>query len=174
MRRARRRAMLTGPATRAEAERLYVAEQLLAHNREDIGRADTKASILVGSAVTVGALAAGPLLDPPATVGPTYWLIGVGGVTWVAGVVLLALAVLPRLRSRGRVRDVTYFGDVRRLPDVDRLRRHVEAAARDRLTWLLVQVYDTSAIVGVKYRCIRLSIGLFAVGAAVVTAGWVV
>ncbi|GAA1934055.1 Pycsar system effector family protein [Kitasatospora viridis] len=161
-----------------------VAERLLATVREDIGRADTKAAVLLSTALALPAL----LLDhhtdgwpaAPATV-----LLSVGGALWAAGAWALVRAVLPRT---GTLRPAparpaggppgpvpptaaTYFGDLLGTRDPRVLTALVVEAARDPLAWLLVQAVDVSAILAAKYRLIRRSVALLAPGALLTVAG---
>ncbi|HKR52507.1 MAG TPA: Pycsar system effector family protein [Pseudonocardiaceae bacterium] len=147
---------------------LFVAEHLLANNREEIGRADGKASILLVGALTAAALAVGPVSGNVAHAAvPERWLIGVSLVIWTTTLVMLAVAVFPRVGTRHETA-VTYFGGVRRVTDMTRLRRDVEETANDRLSWLLAQVSDTSDIVVAKYRCIRMAICLLGLNGALI------
>jgi Family of unknown function (DUF5706) len=150
---------------------IWVAESLLTRNREDIGHADGKASILAGIGVGIATLVITSGTAGPVVSSTGRWFFGIGGVVWTVGVVMLALAVLPRLGTRGGAGRVSYFGDVRRLRGVDSLKQHVENAARDQLTWLLIQVYDTSVIVAAKYRCIQVGLVSFAVGGSLAALG---
>ncbi|MGH3753922.1 MAG: Pycsar system effector family protein [Pseudonocardiaceae bacterium] len=163
------RSLEAGPPDCREDERaLLVAEHLLANNREEIGRADGKASILVVGALTAAVLAVGPVSTNAAGASvPERWLVGVSLVIWATALVMLAVAVFPRVGTRHETA-VTYFGDVRRATDMARLLRFVEEAANDRLSWLLVQVSDTSGIVAAKYRWIRMAICLLGLGGALI------
>jgi len=143
---------------------LIVAKHLLENNREEIGRADGKASGIVVGALTIAALAVGSASTHIATASaPGRWLVSVGVATWTAAIVMLAIAVFPRVGTQQNTGVATYFGDVRRASP-SRLRRYIEKAANDRLSWLLVQVSDTSRIVVAKYRCIRIALCLLALG----------
>ncbi len=112
-----------GPPDYREGERtLFAAEHLLASNREEIGRADGKASILMVGAITAAALAVGPVSTNTAHASvPERWLIGVSLVAWTTALVMLAVAAFPRVGTRHETA-VTYFGDVRRATDM--ARRH--------------------------------------------------
>lgn len=161
------RSLEAGPPDYREDERtLLVAEHLLANNREEIGRADGKVSILVVGALAAAALAVGPVSTNTAHASvPERWLIGVSLVVWTTALVMLAVAVFPRVGTQHETA-VTYFGDVRQATDMARLRRYVEEAANGQLSWLLVQVSDTSEIVAAKYRYIRMAICLLGLGGA--------
>jgi hypothetical protein len=77
----------------------------------------------------------------------------------------------PRVGTKQEGRAVTYFADVRHAADISVLRQYVRQAAEDRLSWLLVQVTDTSGIVAAKYRCLRVAIGLLGWSGALVAVG---
>lgn len=87
-----------GPALSEPGARL-IAERLLASVREEIARADAKASILLSGAVALPALlvsvSQARLGSGPAAVA--------GAAAWLAGIAMLALVILPRTgHGRGR------------------------------------------------------------------------
>lgn len=152
----------TGEAASAGA--LLVAERLLGAVREEISRADSKASILLSGAVAVLAvLAAGP--QGAVGHGP---LVVLGAVAWCAGIVLLVLGVLPRTRpSTGHASlSVLQAGT-----DVERLGPAVREAGGDPGRWLLEQACDLGVILHAKYRCVRAAMACLAVAAALVALG---
>lgn len=167
------RSLVAEPPGDWEDERtLLVAEHLLENNREEIGRADGKASSLVVGALAIAALAVGSASTHIATASvPGRWLVSVGVVTWMAAIIILAVAVFPRVGTQQNTSAPTYFGDVRRASDLSGLRRSIEKAANDRLCWLLVQVSDTSRIVVTKYRYIRIALCLLALGGGLTGVG---
>jgi hypothetical protein len=159
------------PARRPAPDPTAVADRLLSGCREELSRADGKASMLIG--VTVGAMA---LLWPVgATRPPTESPFGILAMaTWGAALVILMGAVFPKLSSRAAAENVTFFGHVARLKDPDLLRRYVTAASRAPLQRTLDQTLDLSRILVVKYRCIRLGICLLGLGAVFSLGIWLV
>ncbi|MFE4392349.1 MULTISPECIES: Pycsar system effector family protein [Streptomycetaceae] len=152
-------------------EARFVADRLLCVVREDIGRADTKSSILLTAALGLPAL----LLDRnwadgrPGTLAAV--LLALGGVFWAAGAVALVRAILPRT---GTLRDhdgVTFFGDLLTSEGRPALTEQIVAAGRDPLDWLLVQAVDVSTILAAKYRRIRWGVACLAPGSVLATAG---
>ncbi|MFE0462039.1 Pycsar system effector family protein [Kitasatospora sp. NPDC058965] len=159
------------PAPAAPADPAVLAERLLATVREDIGRADTKAAILLSAALALPALLlgrpAGPHPHPLAAA-----LLAVGGLLWAAGTGALVRAILPRTRTLRRGRgELTYFGDLLENVEAPALARRLAGAAADPLGWALVQAVDVSAILAAKYRWIRWSVALLAPGALLTAAG---
>jgi hypothetical protein len=168
----RRSVVTRAPDNREDERALIVAEHLLGNNREEITRADGKASSLVVGALAVAALAAGSASTHIATASvPGRWLVSVGVATWTAAIVILAVAVFPRVGTDQNTGAATYFGDVRRATGPSRLRRYIKEAANDRLSWLLIQISDTSRIVVTKYRYIRIALCLLALGGGLTGVG---
>lgn len=175
------------------------AEVLLDEGREELVRADGKASILLGAgAIVFAALLAGALAGtwtpyklhhhPAAEV--VFWIgLGIG----MLGLILLGWAVLPKTRHTGRRETLAYFGHVvmfrenryavrwetRR--DRDRrgkakLKSAIRAASAGRFDRTVDQVWTISHIVDRKYRLIRwalLAFGVstvFCIGAVIANA----
>lgn len=160
------------PGDREDERTLIVAEHLLGNNREEIARADGKASNLVIGALAIAALAVGSASTHIATASvPGRWLVSVGVATWTVAIIILAVALFPRVGTHDDTGAATYFGDVRRASDLSGLRKNIEQAANNRLSWLLVQVSDTSRIVVTKYRYIRLALCLLALGGGLTGVG---
>ncbi|MGW3040182.1 Pycsar system effector family protein [Kitasatospora sp. NPDC001159] len=155
----------------ASDETRFVADRLLAAVREDIGRADTKASILLTAALGLPALLLGRSWPDGRPAGLAAALLALGGALWAVGAVALVRAILPRTGTQRDHEGVTYFGDL--LPTGGRtaLADRVTAAGRDPVGWLLVQAVDVSAILAAKYRWIRWGVGCLAPGAVLTTAG---
>jgi len=145
---------------------------LLAETREELDRADRKAQILlaaagIGVSAVLGGIAAGRwspfVLEGASAV--SWWA---GAAVVLVGMLLLALAVFPRIKHSHPQGKVAYFGHVASYPTVDAL----EAALRDTATDLhrrtLDQLLTISGIVVRKYRLI--SSGLWMVGIGVMLA----
>jgi type IV secretory pathway TrbD component len=157
---------------RVDKRALLVAEHLLDKNRKEIQRADEKVSMLVVGASPTGVLIVQWTGRHVARISLTgQWLVGMGLAIWLVALILLAVVVYPRVGTKQEGCAVTYFADVRRTADISVLRQYVRQAAEDRLSWLLVQVTDTSGIVAAKYRCLRVAIGLFGLSGALVCVG---
>lgn len=148
--------------------------QLLTETREELGRADNKASLLFAVfGVVNGALLAGLIahnwrpedLATPATV--VFW-IGAGCAA--AGAASLGFAVWPRTVRHQPGGPASYYGDIVTYgKDRDALRSALaEAAEGDERT--VEQLAVVSAIVWRKYAGIRCALRLFAL-AALLCAG---
>ncbi|MFB7652129.1 MULTISPECIES: Pycsar system effector family protein [unclassified Streptomyces] len=144
-------------ATTREPVALYVAERLLAHAREDLARADSKAAVLLsGAAFALPALLLGRAWQPSSPItGVPRTLLVFGGLLWAVGTALLVRVVLPRTRTSRTGPGMTFFADALAPPDLGRLVQAVTAAAEDRVSWLAVQLVDISHILAAKYRCLR-------------------
>ncbi|MFF7275986.1 Pycsar system effector family protein [Streptomyces griseorubiginosus] len=141
----------------------YVAERLLLTVREDLGRADVKASILLSGAVAVPALVLGR--GAPSDVsGIALGLLATGGGLWAIGTLLLLAVVLPRTGTVRSVPGPTYYADGLPTTDLEALRRATAEAGADRLSWLLTQFQDVSVILSAKYRWLRRSMALLGAG----------
>jgi hypothetical protein len=144
-------------------------EAILASAREEIARADAKASILFASTgVVVGALVAALLagswnpskLHSFATV---FWWIG---ATLIAAALLcLGCCVYPRVSRRRNTgaTTVAYYGDVWNLT-VAQVRAGLVSALADPETALLDQLTQVSRVVWVKYQLIRMGLWLLLAG----------
>ncbi|WP_406215268.1 Pycsar system effector family protein [Streptomyces canus] len=141
----------------------YVAERLLLTVREDLGRADVKASILLSGAVAVPALALGRGVPTEAS-GVALGLLVAGGALWAVGTLLLLAVVLPRTGTVRSVPGPTYYADALRVTDLEALRRAAAEAGADRVSWLLTQFQDVSVILSAKYRWLRRSMWLLGAG----------
>ncbi|MEU6488171.1 Pycsar system effector family protein [Streptomyces sp. NPDC046887] len=150
-----------------EPEGVRAGEQLLAELRAEIGRADTKASVLVGALGLCAATALGGWAALPVA-GPGRWLVLAGGAAWALALGCLLFATAPRYRaSRWRTgAPMTYFLDVRRAAGVGALAVGLRDAERDRLSAVVIALDDTSAIVAAKHRWIRVGLGCFVLGGA--------
>ncbi|WP_250400975.1 Pycsar system effector family protein [Streptomyces cellostaticus] len=146
-----------------------IAERLLDTIREDLGRADSKAAVLLSGALALPALLLG-WHGPPGWRGPADVVLALAAVLWSGAVVALVGAVMPRTGTH-RGRDaVTYFGDLVAARDLAGLSDRVAEAGRDPAGWLLVQAVDVSSILSAKYRAIRWGVGSLALSAALALA----
>ncbi|WP_369273521.1 Pycsar system effector family protein [Streptomyces sp. R11] len=143
----------------------HIAERLLNTVREDVGRADSKAAVLLSGTLALPAFLLGwhgtPRWDGFADV-----TLILSGVLWAVAVSALVGALMPRTGTvRGRD-EVTYFGDLVAARDLAELSARVAEAGRDPAAWLLVQAVDVSSILTAKYRAIRWGVGSLAPSAA--------
>ncbi|MGC5034172.1 Pycsar system effector family protein [Streptomyces sp. DT190] len=141
----------TGPDRGAE-----LARTLLTEAREELVRADNKAGLLLaslGAALTalLGAIGSG-VIAPRQYPAVPQLLLWAGCAACVPALVLLGLAVTPRLGDPRRLR-THYFGDVRLTMSAAQLEhtvRRTDPLARD-----LSQLTVLSHTAWTKYRCIR-------------------
>jgi len=148
-----------------------LVESLLREAREELGRADNKASILLAaSGVVVGALIAAVLAGSwspsELSVLTAYiWWVACGFL--VAGIALLGVAIYPRTRRASKLPDfVAYFGDVVVLSRRTDLERALAKTARGLGDRDVDQLELISGIVSTKYNYLRLALIAFALGAA--------
>ncbi|WP_236656199.1 Pycsar system effector family protein [Streptacidiphilus jiangxiensis] len=147
-----------------------VGVRLLAETRDEIGRADSKASILLA---VLGVSASGVIgLQSSASWSP-HRLAAVGQLAWWCGLLALLtalaallLAVLPRFsRNSWRPgRPLTHFQDIVDAADAGLLAQALAETEEKGETALLLALAESSRIVARKHRCIRA--GLTAFGAA--------
>jgi MFS family permease len=162
-----------------EATLLY-ATSLLGNAREEIERADAKASILLAaSGVVAGALLAGLIagswtpLELQAAVRWAWWL---GLAESAIAIWCLALAVYPRERKNESEipGTVAYYGDVLAYPTTIQLVAALNRSAETNLDRIADQLRNVSLIVSHKYRLIRWGMrGLF-LSAVTITAAMVI
>ncbi len=145
-----------------------LARRLLTETREEISRADAKASVLLGMVSAVGGALIGVLAGqqwwPGQLSAPSRVLWWVGCAGWAAALVLLLAAVVPRnVRSPWRPgMPLSYFGDVRRTGGGAALREALREAAADPLPSLMAVLTVTSRIAVVKHRCVHTGVLCFA------------
>jgi hypothetical protein len=148
---------------------------LLKEAREELVRADGKASILLAAAgvivgTTAAAILAGDwspfdLLPVPAHL----WWAGVGAA--VAGIGALGFTVYPRTkRNKAAPHLVAYFADVTAFEDSNALAQALRRTASGQGSRDVDQLVLISRIVVSKYRGIRWALNAFAAGAALIVA----
>lgn len=174
----RRRAVVPGPArgTLDEPGPRFVAERLLTWAREEVARADTKASVLLSGVVAVSVLVVSAGHGPGAS-GAVGAVGAVGAGLWCAGIMMLTMVILPRTRPPGSPRRGPRATDAGRGPSVATLHAEagpgelataVLAAGGDPVRWMLDQARVLGAILAVKYRWMRWAVVFLAAGAAAV------
>ncbi|MER6310386.1 Pycsar system effector family protein [Streptomyces sp. NPDC001657] len=146
-----------------------IAERLLNTVREDLGRADSKAAVLLSGALALPAFLLG-WHGAPDWRGPADLTLVAAGVLWAVAVTALVRALMPRTGTLRAQEGVTFFGDLLAPHDLPRLAAEIAAAGRDPAGWLLIQAVDVSSILSAKYRAIRWAVGALAPSAALALA----
>ncbi|WP_435973533.1 Pycsar system effector family protein [Streptomyces sp. Qhu_M48] len=139
-----------------------MAERLLATVREDIGRADTKAAILLSGALAFLAVVFSGDRGPLPTAGPGLAFLLLAGALWTAGVLMLVSVVLPRTRIGA---DRTFLRELTAGPSEAALRERLSASGADATGWLLEQASVHGLVLAAKYRWLRLGVCALALGA---------
>ncbi|GAA2449363.1 Pycsar system effector family protein [Streptomyces macrosporus] len=151
-----------------------VAERLLASVREEIGRADTKASILLSGSLAVLLLFSGRTGEPADRPAARVALTLVGGLLWMAGIAMFVAVVLPRTRVTGRAAgdgEAALFPDLARGATVEELLPRIAAAGLDTVRWSTGQACELGHILASKYRWLRVGVGCLVAGGVVALAG---
>jgi Family of unknown function (DUF5706) len=149
------------------------ARRLLDETRDEITRADGKASILLAGAGVASAVAGGAFASADLTLSGERGLVqalAVGAaVVLILGIGALGFAVFPRL-NRGTRGNANYFMDhLLYEGNVAEFRKVVEADAGDTVDRDLHQLLALSPIVRRKYRATQ--VGELLLGAGIVAAG---
>lgn len=155
-------ALRPGPDRPAPDDVRFMAERLLMSVREDIGRADTKAAILLSGAVAFLAVVFSKGDTPLPESGSTSVLLVVGGLFWAAGVLMLVAVILPRTRVGA---DRTLLRDLAARASSEQLLARLAAAGEDVTGWLLDQASVHGAVLAAKYRWLRMGVCCLALGA---------
>ncbi|MBB4985134.1 MULTISPECIES: Pycsar system effector family protein [Streptomyces] len=150
------------PAPVPPAEMRYMAERLLSTVREDIGRADTKAAILLSGALAFLAVVFSGDRAPLPTTGTGLAFLLAAGALWTAGVLMLVSVVLPRTRIGA---DRTFLRELTAGPSAAALREQLGASGADATDWLLEQAGVHGLVLAAKYRWLRLGVSALALGA---------
>jgi len=162
-----------------EAILLYAAS-LLSGAREEIDRADAKASILLAaSGVAAGALVAGLTAGtwtPLKLQVATQWIWWLGVAESAVGIGCLALAVYPRERKNdsGVPRTVLYYGDVLAYRTTAQLVTALNRSAETKIERIADQLRHVSWIVDHKYRLIRWGMRALFLAAVTIAAALVI
>lgn len=148
----------------------WLARDFLADAREDLARADNKASILLATVgVVIGATVAGLLASTwsPAKLDQPWseaWMVGAGAA--LIGVGCLVWSIYPRMAKESEDEPTFgYFGHASKLSEKE-VRARIEKQARDPLGRLANQVTHVSRIAATKYRWIGRSIAFLAVASS--------
>ncbi|MGH8931048.1 MAG: Pycsar system effector family protein [Egibacteraceae bacterium] len=153
---------MTRPDREVQARVIPYAERLLATTREELHRADAKASIVFASAsaviVTLMAATLAGGWSPARLAGSRALLWWAGAAVACAAVVLMGAAVYPRGASaRYSGPPLAFYGDVARFADPAALRSALERSAPRELEQLVDQLMRVSRIVRLKYRLLAFS-----------------
>ncbi|GHI02548.1 hypothetical protein AQI88_14440 [Streptomyces cellostaticus] len=146
-----------------------IAERLLSTVREDLGRADSKAAVLLSGTLALPAFLIG-WHGAPGWHGPADVTLVLAAALWAGAVTALIGALMPRTRTVRGSAGVTYFGDLAASRDLAALSAQIAEAGLDPAEWLLVQAVDVSSILSAKYRAIRWGMGSLALSAALALA----
>ncbi|MEY9837210.1 Pycsar system effector family protein [Streptacidiphilus sp. EB103A] len=148
-----------------------VGTRLLAELRDEIARADNKASVLVAALGIAAGLLAGLLSGhdwspgrlPPASAA-AWWP---GTVSLGIALVSLLLAILPRYRKSDwhPGLPLTYFQDINQAVALGRLAEALADTERDPSAALLTALASNSLIVSRKHLCVRTGLAAFALSA---------
>ena len=151
-----------------DAEEHELAKALLVESREELTRADGKASLLlaalgVGLSAILAAILAGDW--SPFSLPEPYQAIWWAGA-FCAGVSLisLGLAVWPKISHRTISRGVTYFGDIARYKTAAELRSALKRTETDPVERTVTQLHVIARRAVEKYESIRM--GLVSLGFA--------
>ncbi|MER7208305.1 MULTISPECIES: Pycsar system effector family protein [Streptosporangium] len=142
------------------------ATAILAETREEVNRADTKASILLGA---IGIAVSGVVGDMVNGVVNGSWGASWPWLRWTAAgaaflsVTMLLMALYPRRIGLRRPFVNAYFGDVVAHSGPEALRASLEGPSPDELGRLTDQIHTISHIVSTKYRLIQLALWCLAV-----------
>ncbi|MEV4845004.1 Pycsar system effector family protein [Micromonospora matsumotoense] len=151
---------------------LRLAERLTVEARDELRRADAKASqwltMSSGVALAMLTLLTGTRWSPRQLTGAAAWAWWSGCACAGVALFALAMALLPRTAGAAEVRQVAYFGHVHRLRDPALVRRYVERAAQDTMPGLISQLCWLSRLVMIKYRWVRAGTVLISLAAALV------
>lgn len=146
------------------------SKSLLTEAREELVRADNKASILLAaSGVAVGALLAAILAGdwtPFSLNVRIQWLWWVGSAFSVGAIYYLGSAVYPRIRAQGpRPKLIAYYGDVVAANDKQYVAELLAESSLDPKERLLDQIIQISRTVQTKYLAIRKAMCCLGIGA---------
>ena len=139
---------------------------LLRDSREELTRADSKATVLLGTAgvgasIIAGDIVAGhwtpPSLPPWAQV---FWWIGVCAAG--AGFVSLTYALSPRLYGSAEKGNLRHFGHIAQYQSPSELLEPLNSASGNMLIAKVSQLWAIGKIVTHKYALIRVALQLFA------------
>lgn len=151
-----------------------LARQLLSETREELTRADGKASMLLAAfGVFVGVVIAGLLAGefaPSDLHCGGLWLWWLGCAVIAASLVALAAAIYPRLEHGEAQGPISYYGHAagKKADELEGILQHQVDGQRSRTVEQLAVVSD---IVWRKYRFLQVALWTFGVGAGLCITG---
>ena len=151
-----------------------LGKELLLEARQELNRADAKASILLASAgVAAGAIIAALMeghASPAQMNSVTAWLWWYGAATGLAGIGMLGWVIYPRTKYRASQSNfVGYFGDVMSTPKSE-LVRLVGKSANNPEEYVFDQVEAIAAIGDTKYWGTQKSLVLLGFSVVVISS----
>ncbi|MFE7566990.1 Pycsar system effector family protein [Streptomyces sp. NPDC057539] len=155
------------PRLISDPAEVNAAERLLAEVRAEIGRADTKASVLIGALGACAGVVLTTYWSKMPTTGFSRTLGVASGLTWALALGFLLFATAPRYRmSQWRTGSpLTYFLDIRRAAGSGVLADALRTTQENQLSGLVIALRNTSDIVAAKHRWIRTGLVCFLLGA---------
>jgi pycsar effector protein len=152
-----------------EVAREYAAT-LLGEARDELTRADNKASLLLAAAgVAAGAVAAGMVSSgwtPERLQFPWSLAWFTGAVFGLAGIATLVVAVYPRTkRGRDDEAELFYFGHAARIKTPEDLAAELKRSSEHTFERSADQLWRVSQVVATKYALVRVAIWLLGLGA---------
>ncbi|MFH8343972.1 Pycsar system effector family protein [Streptomyces sp. NPDC018045] len=160
----------TGSAPASGSGPDFVAERLLKVVREEISRADTKASVLMTGATAALVLLVGRDGQLPAMPATRAALLLAGTVLWTLGIAMFVAAVLPRTRTSADGH-LTFLPQLTGGATAEVLLPRVALAGRDTGQWAVEQACALGRILGAKYRWLRWGVGCLAAGGGCALTG---
>ncbi|MET8244656.1 Pycsar system effector family protein [Streptomyces sp. NPDC005202] len=162
--------------TGTAADLIPLCERLLTELRNEVARADSKASVLVAAlGMTAGVFTgvlAGRDWTPSAlsTAGTVLWWAGTGTLGF--SLFALLLAVLPRYRSEKWTpgRPLSYFGDIQQAIRLGQLETALGNTWRDPTAGLTTALAELSRIAARKHQWIRTGLIAFCTGTVLLPA----
>jgi len=158
-----------GARSMSESVRAQIALRLLEETREELGRADSKANILIAAIVAGAGVAFGGLASHGNSLLAHDWLVELFffvGLSFVAAsVVRLVLAVKPHLRI-SKSSDVDYFGDVVSCGSPEVLADRLDLSEHEVAARHIRQLWTLSGVVIRRYRAISQAMSLLGMGVA--------
>ncbi|MEU6963549.1 Pycsar system effector family protein [Streptomyces chrestomyceticus] len=148
----------------------FVAERLLKVVREEINRADTKASVMMTGATAALVLLFGRDGQLPAMPAVRAALLIAGAALWTLGIAMFVVAVLPRTRTAADGH-LTFFPQLTGGATAEVLLPRVALAGRDTGQWAVEQACALGRILGAKYRWLRWGVGCLAAGGCCALTG---
>jgi hypothetical protein len=150
--------------------RFEYVQSLLRDSREELTRADSKVTVLLGTAgvgasIIAGDIAAGHWTPTSlASWAQALWWLGMCAAT--AGFAALTYALAPRLYDSGEKKNLRHFGHIAQYTSVSDLVGSLDNASSDIFSARVSQLWSISHIVARKYALIRVTLQLFATSIA--------